>query len=509
MRTWLSLLLLAAPTLADEALVEALRNVRLADRSGRPVAVERVLALEPRMEDLLTALADAPGPRAAPEAGLTRVEAEDESGRARPYYLFVPRCLAGRAEKAPLLVDLHGGVSRPDFIPHEDFVQVQAWEFYAGLRNLAEEHGFAIAFPLARADCVWWSDAGVGHLRSVVRDVKRRLPVDDDRIFLAGFSDGGSGCYYLAMAGASPFAGLLPMNGHPAVASRGSGRQLYLANARTLPLFVAMTRDDPLYPASTVLPHLSALVDLGAPLHLVLYPEGGHQPVYFAEQSEAIARFVTETRRPPPPSEVEWRCAEPALGTMEWLSIEEIGAAEGDDPEPPDLNPLVPPGPVRLGVQVDETEGIKITSVQPGSLAESLGMRPGDLLAAVDGQPVASTTALRQSLDRKGPGDTITVTIRREGAEVSMSGKVPTLGPQAVFPRSSPTAWVRARVEDGKARVVAHRNVRRIRVRLIPGLLEPGPGQGDGRRTLLEHYAREADSHRLVVGTVEIGLSAR
>ena len=53
---------------------------------------------------------------------------------------------------------------------------------------------------------------------------------------------------------------------------------------------------------------------------------------------------------------------------------------------------LFPDGQPRLGVEVEPSSGgLQIRSVRPGSLADELGLQPGDRLQSINGEPVRST----------------------------------------------------------------------------------------------------------------------
>jgi uncharacterized iron-regulated protein len=75
----------------------------------------------------------------------------------------------------------------------------------------------------------------------------------------------------------------------------------------------------------------------------------------------------------------------------------------------------LPPAGV-LGVNLEDKEGeVRIGSVTPGSAAEKAGVRKGDAIAAIDGDPVKRASDVRVSLWDKKPGDRVQVTMRRKG----------------------------------------------------------------------------------------------
>lgn len=79
-----------------------------------------------------------------------------------------------------------------------------------------------------------------------------------------------------------------------------------------------------------------------------------------------------------------------------------------------------------IGAWVDITgEYLKIISPMPGSPAEKAGLRPGDMIMAIDGEDMTGVDGelVRQRV--LGPkGSTVTLTVRREGVEEPLDVKV-------------------------------------------------------------------------------------
>ncbi len=85
----------------------------------------------------------------------------------------------------------------------------------------------------------------------------------------------------------------------------------------------------------------------------------------------------------------------------------------------------------RLGIDA----GALVIDVQPGSSAERAGIRPttrdrrgyirlGDLIVAVDGEPIRSPNDLVLALERRNPGDVVRLTLLRDGKKVEVSLKL-------------------------------------------------------------------------------------
>lgn len=72
-----------------------------------------------------------------------------------------------------------------------------------------------------------------------------------------------------------------------------------------------------------------------------------------------------------------------------------------------------------IGARIDDQDGlITIHSVFPGSPAQSGGLKPGDIVTAVDGTPIAGETAEQTALRIRGPAGTdVVLTIKRGDEE--------------------------------------------------------------------------------------------
>jgi serine protease Do len=87
-----------------------------------------------------------------------------------------------------------------------------------------------------------------------------------------------------------------------------------------------------------------------------------------------------------------------------------------------------------LGVEIQEVNprlareleltvnrGVYIGAVAEGSAGKQAGLKDGDVITALDGRPINTTSALMETLGRKRPGDEIAVTYNRNGR--TMEGK--------------------------------------------------------------------------------------
>lgn len=135
-----------------------------------------------------------------------------QDGVSRTALLYVPMHIRRRGGY-PLMLVFHGGASNAEAIAKA-----------SAMHRLAEEKGFMVAYPMGTrgASGLTWKPGGrnasrkVGDARFVRRlviDLQRNFDIDGMRIFLAGFSVGGSLVYELAALMADRIAGVAVVSG--------------------------------------------------------------------------------------------------------------------------------------------------------------------------------------------------------------------------------------------------------------------------------------------------------
>jgi serine protease Do len=75
-----------------------------------------------------------------------------------------------------------------------------------------------------------------------------------------------------------------------------------------------------------------------------------------------------------------------------------------------------------LGLQ--KATGVVVRQVRPGSPAADAGIRPGDVIAEVNRQPVQTADDLRQALEKQQPGTPALLLVHREGASLYLTAKI-------------------------------------------------------------------------------------
>ena len=80
-------------------------------------------------------------------------------------------------------------------------------------------------YPTGFAEAPWWTYTQVENLDRVLTRLARTYNVDENRITLAGVSDGGTGAYFFALREATRWSAIFPFNGHLRVLANPASRR--------------------------------------------------------------------------------------------------------------------------------------------------------------------------------------------------------------------------------------------------------------------------------------------
>jgi uncharacterized iron-regulated protein len=84
------------------------------------------------------------------------------------------------------------------------------------------------------------------------------------------------------------------------------------------------------------------------------------------------------------------------------------------------------PAPPRLGILVQTApDGVKVSSVGPGSIAAAADLRAGDVLFEVAGTPVKTSDEVRAIVGRTAPGTWLPLKARRANETIELTAKFP------------------------------------------------------------------------------------
>ena len=349
-------------------------------------------------------------------AGWQVFDIDSIDGQSRPFHVYVPTGYDPAASH-PLLVYLHGAVSGT-YTVEQLAPRRSVWE------ESAEELGYLILMPHGDAGATWWSRTGHANIRSELAFLKRTYNIDEDRVFLSGFSDGGSGAYWFAFHDPTPWAGFLAWYGNPSIPDMGP-YPCYPRNLYNRPIRATNGVSDELYPASEMYLYMAQIRSLGVDIAWQPY-ETSHDFTFFPEEKPRSLEFVAATIRDPAPSVIVWETADTAVGRCDWVRIDEI-ADVGNDRSFEDANLLYLAHVLQLGAVVGEcTEaGCTVVGIVPGSAAHAVGLRAGDLIVRVDGFLATTREDIYLAFQSRAPGDQVELEIVRGGQAYSVTASVP------------------------------------------------------------------------------------
>jgi hypothetical protein len=228
----------------------------------------------------------------------------------------------------PVRIQLHGGVSRESNEPRGD----------GTIGALAGDEQIYI-IPYGWRDAPWWSEEQIANLRAILDTVKRTYNVDENRVALAGVSDGGTGAFYVAMRDATPYASFLSLNGFVIVLRSVVAGDLFANNLRNKPFFLVNGGLDRLYPTRVVDPFVRHMAENGVELTYRPQPTGEHNTAWWPDVRDAFEQFVRSHARNPLPDSLTWESSgSPFDNRFSWLIIDKLSPPTSGAPPLPDLN---------------------------------------------------------------------------------------------------------------------------------------------------------------------------
>jgi len=224
-------------------------------------------------------------------------------GKNFPYALYVPS--GGPADAIyPMIVVLHGaGASGDSIIP--------SW-----VERLSQE--FIVLCPSYPA-AAWWTSTAETLVLDLIHEVKKKYPVDPQRVFLSGLSNGAIGTYMTGMFHPDIFAGIVP------IAGTITPRYMhFLVNLINTPTYIIQGVHDPIFPIALSRRVNKILTDMNYPTVYREHEEkgsahGGH----FLPESEIapMARWLNKQKRVSLPEKVRMTREENHMGRIHWARL--------------------------------------------------------------------------------------------------------------------------------------------------------------------------------------------
>jgi hypothetical protein len=387
-------------------------------------------------------------------------------GVQRPWVVYVPSGY-NPAKATPLLVILHGAVNRPN-TRDNPLKYSEDYPFTA----LAEREGWLVLYPYGQAGATWWDKVGIYNVMNQIRLTKRLYNVDDDRVWLGGFSDGGSAAYLWPMITPSDFAAFLALNGDLGIASRAGDIAAYVSNLSSSYIYAINTTEDDHFPAAKVRKEILFARKAGAQIFYKEYP-GPHDFVYQDKEMPLFANYLERHARDPFPPQLSWEAADPDWGQCRWIVIDSL-IESTPSAWHKDINLTMVDSSIVWGFQLDTSyigNGVQVgRMVGGGNLAVMLGLRPGDIITKIGSQIITNNAAFEKAKAAIKRGQDINVTIIRNGQTMPLSRHIPEPTSYELFDHKRLSGKVNATYAANRIDIESSR-VGKLRVLVHPDMI--------------------------------------
>jgi membrane-associated protease RseP (regulator of RpoE activity) len=440
------LLIPSAYTLAQEqqndlsSLVSKLLN---AQESEQGQIIDTILSLNPQPEHIENLLKQGVEYSKDARKGWQILTTACSDGKSRPFHVYVPESY-DPTKRWSVLINLHGAVSRPTLLSEQ---------MMKGFREMWSPQAKECIqiLPLGQGGCEWWSEVGASAILGALRVVQRRCNIDENRVYLSGFSDGGSGVFYIALHHSTPFAAFAPLNGFVGVAEMG-GEEVHLPGISNKPLYVVNCGRDRLYPADQMTQFIDEMKKAGAKVTYKVYETAGHDFSYGETEKPLIMDFFNKNPRNPFPAKLTIETANVAFGRVHYIRIDKIEDV-GNNWDFPDYNVMFASQRAVIGVVLDqnfEGLGARLQEVAEGSLAAKLGLAPGDVIIKLGGKDVDDADTVRTIMASVKLGEEVTMCVKRGDKLLPVKGLLEKPQPKPAFSREKISGRIDASVSGNR-----------------------------------------------------------
>ncbi len=239
----------------------------------------------------------------------------------QPYGLYLPRDF-DPSQRYPLVISLHGAWSNHRLNLRRVFGRgnrpgesdAEATRRFPPLPDV----DFIVASPLARGT-MGYQGIGERDVLDVLADVKRRFPIDEDRVYLTGLSMGGGGTLWLGLTRPDLWAAIAPV-----CPAAPAGTEDLAPNALNLPMHLFHGEADPVVPVEVSRHWTQNLKELGTRVEYAEYPGVKHNSWDFAYRDAAVFNWFAKFRRQRFPERVRFVARSYANSTAYWVKFDSL-----------------------------------------------------------------------------------------------------------------------------------------------------------------------------------------
>ena len=239
----------------------------------------------------------------------------------QPYALYVPKS-HDPARRYPLVVSLHEEESN-HVVNLKRVFGIPARYGETGLQALSRlavprAVDYLVACPFARGT-MGYQGIAEQDVYDVLADVKRRYPVDEDRVYLTGASMGGGGALWLGLTRPDVWAAVAPL-----CADVFPGTEDLAPNALNLPMRFFHGDLDPAVGVESSRQWQRRLLGLESPVEYIEFPGVRHNAWDFAYKDGAIFDWFGKYRRNANPDRVRLVARDLRYAAAYWVRIDAL-----------------------------------------------------------------------------------------------------------------------------------------------------------------------------------------
>jgi len=202
--------------------------------------------------------------------GVHDLSLEMDNGKSWEMQLSIPKMKEG--EEVPLVIALHWAGGGKTYKEFSDCLAFPALDFMNAI----------IVAPSAEGGR-WIDDNNEKRVMHLIKLITKHWPVDDQKIILTGYSNGGIGTWYLAQKYPKIFAAGLPIAG------------FYHPEKVKVPLYILHGEADELFKWREVDLAITSAINFGSPIKYKSIPEFTHyMACSYTDELKAMAKMMVK-----------------------------------------------------------------------------------------------------------------------------------------------------------------------------------------------------------------------
>jgi poly(3-hydroxybutyrate) depolymerase len=306
----------------------------------------------------------------------------------QPYALYLPPNFEA-SRQYPLVISLHGAGSNHRLNLRRVFGKsnaegendVEASRYFPEW----EDVDYIVASPFARGT-MGYQGVAEKDVLDVLADVKRRFPIDENRVYLTGLSMGGGGTLWLGLTRPDVWAAIAPVCPAPP-----EGTNALAPNALNVPVRIFQGGADPVVRPESVRVWVEHLKQLGTHVAYDEYPGVGHDSWVPAYADGQIFGWFAQFERNPHPNRVRFVSDRYKYDLAYWVQ----------------LDALTPGALASIDAQLTAPNRIAVTTSELGGFTLHLAGHPrfraqGSLTVEIDGTTIRVPATEASSFNRQG-----------------------------------------------------------------------------------------------------------